>query len=284
MLKFLIFDNLFSQNCKSFTSLYETPKYFQWEVDSEKMQQLVEENVVNLPDTVVFFSEGYAKYASKVVCRKKILLLLEPSELHTGVYEEIREISETFDFIFTHHRNFLDNKKFYYFPFGGCWVEEKDRKIWNKEKIVSAIFSSKNSTEGHSLRHKIFERFSSHVDFYGEICDNRIPKKIDGLKSYMFSIVVENTKEEGYFSEKLVDCFTTGTIPIFWGCTYVDKIFNSSGILRFNSLPQLKKILESLSRDLYFEKLSAVEENFVTSLNYLVAEDNIWRLYKEKLC
>ncbi len=55
--------------------------------------------------------------------------------------------------------------------------------------------------------------------------------KEDGLLPYLFSIVIENCKEPEYFSEKLLDCFFTKTIPIFWGEGNVEEYFDMKGVI-----------------------------------------------------
>ena len=34
-----------------------------------------------------------------------------------------------------------------------------------------------------------------------------------------------NGRGDYEFDEKLIDCFLTGTVPIFWGCPSIDKFF-----------------------------------------------------------
>ena len=37
-----------------------------------------------------------------------------------------------------------------------------------------------------------------------------VANKADTLVPYMFSVAIENSKLEAYFTEKLLDCFLTG--------------------------------------------------------------------------
>jgi hypothetical protein len=105
---------------------------------------------------------------------------------------------------------------------------------------------------------------------------NPIADKIEGLKDYMFSIAIENCKSDYYFTEKLIDCFVTGTIPIYWGCPSISKFFNTDGILSFNSLEELRDILKGLTPELYYSKISAVKENYELAKQYLVADDILY--------
>ena len=49
-----------------------------------------------------------------------------------------------------------------------------------------------------------------------------IKNKIDFLSSYKFSIAMENTEGDGYISEKIIDSFISGTIPIYYGSYMLD--------------------------------------------------------------
>ena len=49
----------------------------------------------------------------------------------------------------------------------------------------------------------------------------------------MFSIVIENSIESDYFTEKLLDCFLTGTIPIYVGTKTTSEYFDTDGIIYF---------------------------------------------------
>jgi len=39
-----------------------------------------------------------------------------------------------------------------------------------------------------------------------------VVNKADTLVPYMFSLAIENSKLDGYFTEKLLDCFLTGVV------------------------------------------------------------------------
>ena len=53
-----------------------------------------------------------------------------------------------------------------------------------------------------------------------------IKDKIKFFSSYKFSIAMENSNGDGYISEKIVDSFLAGTIPIYYGDYMVDEYIN----------------------------------------------------------
>ena len=44
----------------------------------------------------------------------------------------------------------------------------------------------------------------------------------------MYSIAIESSQEINYFTEKLIDCLITKTIPVYWGCPNISEFFDTS--------------------------------------------------------
>ena len=58
-----------------------------------------------------------------------------------------------------------------------------------------------------------------------------ISNKRDFLSSYKFSIAMENTEGDGYTSEKIIDSFLAGTIPIYYGNYMVEEFINPKAFI-----------------------------------------------------
>lgn len=208
------------------------PKYFQWYRGQD-----------NINDMVVITESMFHKvdeFSEKV----KIAWILEPRSINKDSYEFIRNNFYKFDYILSTSHNFIDelqllidglNKinlpaayeikypKVFWYPFGGCWIKPEDRKwCYKKTKKISIIASDKRETEGHKIRHEVITAIKAdpdiapHVDVFGRGY-TPVNYKLDALKDYEFSIVIENENTPGWFTEKLIDCYMTGTIPINWG-------------------------------------------------------------------
>jgi hypothetical protein len=80
--------------------------------------------------------------------------------------------------------------------------------------------------------------------------------------------VIENCKEDYYFTEKLIDCFLSGTIPIYYGCPSIGNFFNDQGILSFTTLEECFAIVHAISKRMYEEKLPFVKDNFERAKKY----------------
>ena len=62
---------------------------------------------------------------------------------------------------------------------------------------------------------------------------------------YRFCLVLENTKKDGYITEKILLAFMGGCIPIYWGTTQVFHMFNAHAFVYYdvhNPQPALDRI------------------------------------------
>lgn len=201
--------------------------------------------------------------------------IIEPPIINGENYSYIARDHKKFKKVFSHHTNLqnqIDN--FVYIPHGGTWLRQEDIGISGKSKLVSSIFSNKNWNAYHRMRGRIYERFKNAgtVDFFGSGSENPIEYKITGLKDYMFSIVVENSIENDYFTEKLLDCFLTGTIPIYCGTKNVSQYFNKEGIIFFDGDEDLPEILNRLNKNYYQSIVDHMVANFNLAHKYMHPE------------
>ena len=63
-------------------------------------------------------------------------------------------------------------------------------------------------------------RCKSHYKF------KNVENKLEFLSNYKFSIAMENSKGDGYVSEKILDSLKAGTIPIYYGDYMIDEYIN----------------------------------------------------------
>jgi hypothetical protein len=138
-----------------------------------------------------------------------------------------------------------------------------------KRFAVSFLTSSKRLFPGHMLRQEIFEKLPERVGEL-EVFKHRsppiVPDKRTVLEPYMFSIVPENSRHSGYYSEKIVDCFVAKTIPVYWGCTDIAKHFDIDGIVQFSSYEDLLAKLSTLTTEFYVSRRAVIENNFRKAL------------------
>ena len=135
------------------------------------------------------------------------------------------------------------------------------------------------------IRYSIAKKYMNDpkVDGYGKACGNYIEKKADALTDYRYSIVVENGSSSFYFTEKILDCFASMTVPIYLGATKIGDFFNTDGIIMIdrNDSLSLDGIIASCSEKDYRDRLPAIKDNFERVQNYLSFEDYILDNYAE---
>lgn len=216
---------------------------------------------------------------------QKYAWLIEPPIVNGEMYINFPKISHKFSRVFSYNK-WLEKRvnNFSFIPHGGTWLREQDIKIHPKHKLCSTILSKKEWNAGHRHRISIWNRLDkTRIDSFGSICGNRIENKIQGLQDYMFSIAMENEsvpflfdKDVHYFSEKILDCFLSGTIPIYLGNPHIiGNYFNKEGILCFNDYEDLVRKMNYVSESFYYKKIEAVKENFSLAQKYIHPEELI---------
>jgi hypothetical protein len=245
-------------------------KHVEWEFGNTPVSNTCFITDLCLPDV---------RKASNV--KRKVAWILEPRAIHPQVYQWIEDNNRLFDYVLTFDTDLVNKGQNYlYYPHGRCWINGAPT-ITKKDKLCSIIASSKNFTDGHQLRHKVIQNNYSDVDVFG-YGYKPVESKREALDPYKFSITIENSIQPGYWTEKVVDCFATQTVPIFWGDRSVCNSFDERGIIRFSNIEQLEDILEFIRKDgdnVYKSKLAAIHENFQAVEKYRIPEDWIFNNY-----
>jgi len=207
-----------------------------------------------------------------------IAILIEPAVFSTTHYDKAEGLEEHFDAIFTYDLARLNAAKqrgepWYFYPFGGSWIE--DWHVYEKLRLVSHIVSPKRVTEGHELRHRVAARFGDFVNIWGALMEGqpRFEPKHKALRHYMYSIVIESGRMDCYFTEKLIDCLSQGTVPIYWGCPSAGDFFEADGIIPFEDLDDLGHVLASISTQDYLFRMPAIKRNLELARGFRCAED-----------
>jgi hypothetical protein len=182
------------------------------------------------------------------------------------------KLLEKYRKIFTHNRDLIAlHENFCYVPPAANFTWIKDRRIHKKNKMISMVSSGKDFTESHRRRNSILNTIREkhkNIDFFGKYF-NPFNKKEDVLIDYMFSITIENDSYSTYYTEKIMDCFATGTVPIYLGAPDIGSLFDTDGIIFLNG----DFDPSSLSEQLYWSKKMAIQNNFNLCLKHKIADD-----------
>jgi hypothetical protein len=250
------------------STLWKKPKHLVWDYEST-------ENPVS-----VYCDDGIPRgLQDKNDGKKKYAWILESRFISQPFVEQIKanleEYLETYELILTHHKELIDlHEKFVWCPAYGTYIDEP--KVYSKTKSCSMIASGKGFTELHRLRCQIIEKLKDNpqVDVFGRDI-NPIDRKEDGLCDYRFSIAIENDSYETYYTEKLLDCFATGTIPLYIGAPDIGKHYDSQGIIPLTGTFDFS----TLTEDLYHSKMTHIQNNLEKVLELDVLDDWIYERY-----
>lgn len=215
------------------------------------------------------------------------------------VYDAVKQNAHLFDLILTFDSELLKlpNAKF---RNGGyevvlnknvheqCYPLLQDdslQQIYQKNRMISFITSNKIMTEGHRFRVGCAQQIIQNqlpVDLYGKGIKD-IVGKIEGLQDYKFSITIENGQHDNYFTEKILDCFLTGTIPIYNGCRNIGEFFDTNGIITFDTEDELVDIVSNLTDNDYEQRKNAIQRNFEIAKEYAYDNDLLFEKFFKDL-
>jgi hypothetical protein len=210
------------------------PSNFNWTTEKSEWDVHIDRGMMQQPDFSIPKEKRYGW-----VCESSFII---PDVYNFLIHNHKVLFKNYYNKIFTCDQSLLDlNANFVYCPVGSNypWVPKQQWKIYDKTKLCSMFCSPKLRTEGHAYRHQIARlALDNGFDVFGgahgtprTVVDPRNPwnTKIDGVKDYMFSIVIENGIYDSYWTEKITDCFATGTIPVYSGTKKVLDFFDSDG-------------------------------------------------------
>lgn len=276
MLKVNIFDNTCAHHVRDdgyFTS-----------TDGRKPREISFVHKQQEYDGITIFTDNFILNTPVVTSVKsniKIAWCLESPAVMPRVHNNIHQVADNFDYVFTYRTDLIeqDPKKFIPNTPGGAYLKDEFFGLYtnNKNKFCSNIFSAKRDLEGHKLRHHI-NRSIPQVDGFGSGTHPGAPflrDKSPALAPYMFSFIIENIKYPHYFTEKLIDCLLAGCVPIYWGAPNIGDYFNLDGFIIFNSFDELKD--KKITKQDYLDRLQAIAENYKTALLYKSSDDVLAR-------
>jgi len=211
----------------------------------------------------------------------RFVFLLEPPEIMDISPQALQGIrAGTYNHLFTHNQALLDaTEKSSVFPLASTWI--RGYEFPEKSFSVSTLVGGKRMAEGHLLRQKVWfkeDRITTPKRFFlsgnhnsGVENYNNNPVLGDDKKPLFdsqFHICIENINRRNWFTEKLIDCLITKTVPIYCGCENVGDWFDTRGFIIANDLEEIVDACNKLTEETYNEMLPYIEENYKRSLEY----------------
>jgi len=223
----------------------------------------------------------------------RIVIIEEPKK--GEMFDLVQRYRDAYTYVLTFHEEILrTNPKAILFHCMTAWVKGY---LCKKVFSVSTVVGGKKDPvmEGYKLRHDLWHsRNSIHIPkrFYlsgtakyshvfhpwkdvSYVNELVLGASKSVLFNSMFHIAIENTSIKNYFSEKLVDCFQSKTVPIYYGCANVEEFFNVDGILIAHDLNDIITICNRLNPVRYYEMMPEIEDNYERSKKWLDNQEQI---------
>lgn len=125
------------------------------------------------------------------------------------------------------------------------------------------------------------------VDSGGRFLNNiggPVDNKYEFQKKYKFSITFENGCYDGYITEKILEAWGAGTIPIYWGARDISKEFNPKAFINcadFDSFGEVCEYVKEIDNDnnkylsimhepIFIPGTRAYEQYIANNLQYIV--------------
>lgn len=233
---------------------------------------------------MVLYNEMPKPYPSAIDREKSYVIIFE-SELIRPDNWELKKHGD-FKKVFTWNDDLLSQDQYskFYFPNNLKTTPVESHK---RNKLVTLISGNKtcaHTSELYSARLETIRWFEKHkpqdFEYYGVGWEyqmnvwwqkvfrklgllrfvpknpspcyrGRVDSKFMALKEYQFSICYENGRDiSGYITEKIIDCFVSGNIPIYWGPENIESHIPRSTFIdrrRFSSHDELYAHIKNMS-------------------------------------
>jgi hypothetical protein len=199
--------------------------------------------------------------------------------------ENVIQYHSYYDKIVTSNSEVLKNcSNSVFMPYGTTWLNKskhhedslgkftEDLGHIQKEFSLSMVCGSLRGKQGYDIRHAVFQHQNNinvPKNFYSSTRYSipNVPTLPDDDKIHLFksmySIAIESTSEPNYFTEKLIDCLVTKTIPVYWGCPNIDQFFDTSYWIKIENIFDF-----NFTEEYYNQNIAKIESNFEKAKPY----------------
>ena len=246
------------------------------------------ERFKDLPITI--FNDKIATPEELAINPINILLVNEPNEFF-GFHTYAQQYSHLYTAILSWNSD-IKTSNSVIFPHGERNLDlEYCKGFENKKRVFEVNFlrGILNKIEGHHLRHRIFDKESEikiphkwypYLSDFNHEKNNRPdgadtekgnPIEGEGKKELwnrnaMFHVAVENSKHNNYYTDKIIDCFCTKTVPIYWGAPAIGDWYDDNGVITFEDENDLINKINKLTPQDYYDMAESIDYNYHRAL------------------
>ena len=177
-----------------------------------------------------------------------------------------------------------------YMTLSRWWINKTSEQLLTesfdktKENVVSSVVSGQYTYTGHKLRIDFLKKAEEKIDFhiYGKCKDvgfksykkELYPEKDEGLLTYKYTFIAENTSRPNYVTEKFVDAIVSECLVFYWGCSNITEYFNDKCFIWLNlenieeSIETIQKAIENNEWEKRLPYIKKAKENYI--VNYSI--------------
>ena len=116
----------------------------------------------------------------------------------------------------------------------------------NKKPMREDIFNLFVEKKGISVCHSLGRCCGNYpesrkMSIPGEWYDDKL---IQAYKDYKFVFAIENGNRKGYITEKIINAYYSGAIPIYYGCEEINDFFNPKSFINVSSFDSLEDCVD----------------------------------------
>ena len=204
---------------------------------------------------------------------KVLLIACEPEPIRISE-AELEEHWHQYDLIISHDKRHLKYRNTRLLTFWDTYVNEVPTSKNFEVSSMISIGGGPANMSGYLMRDELYQRRAGFIIPNRFFISKRLPNwerfglpilpndKKDAMFTSMFHIAIENHVEPDYFSEKVLDCFNSLTVPIYRGClNTAEHGLDERAFIRFETMSECIDICNNLSVDDYTQRLSYLEAN-----------------------
>lgn len=133
--------------------------------------------------------------------------------------------------------------------------------LLSREGFCSFVYSNNYASPERNIFFDLISQYKP-VASGGRFRNNvggPVADKVEFQKQYRFCIAFENASQPGYTTEKLVQAFASGAIPIYWGDPEVGKTFNENAFVNCHNYSSFEEVVEVVKNlDSHPDKMAAM--------------------------
>ena len=138
-----------------------------------------------------------------------------------------------------------------------------------QRKFCNFVYGNNSCADPYRL--EFYKKLSGYkkIDSAGSLLNNmngfKVPEcegKLSFISKYKFTIAIENSSQNGYSTEKIVEPFLAKTLPIYWGDPNISSDYHPNSFVNLMSFSSMEDAIEEIIRldqddDAYLKKIKS---------------------------